>query len=65
MRRAERLREHARSLMHMAEKAGREDRACLASAAKKWMRAAENLERLERHPPGMKLPSEDRAQNNR
>jgi len=64
MRRAEHLRDHAQSLMHMAERTSGEDRACLRSAAKEWVRVAEKLESLERHPPGMKLPLEVAGNNN-
>jgi hypothetical protein len=42
----------------MADTTGGEDRACLKSAAHEWMRIAEKLERLDRHPRGMKLPPE-------
>jgi len=55
MRRAEVLRDHAQSLLRMANTTRGEDRACLRSAAREWMRVAEKLERLDHHPPGMRL----------
>ena len=61
MRRAEALREHARALLRMANSTEGEDRACLKSAAREWLRVAEKLERLDHHPLGMRLPWEDDA----
>ena len=58
MRRAEVLRDHAESLLRMANATRGEDRACLRSAAREWMHIAEKLDRLDHHPPGMWLPLE-------
>ena len=63
MRRAEVLRDHAQSLLRMADTMRGENRACLLSAAHEWMRIAEKLERLDRHPPGMRLPPEGPRDN--
>ena len=41
------LREHANAMVHMAEDATGEDRACLLSAAHEWLRIAEKLERAD------------------
>jgi hypothetical protein len=47
MKRAELLREHARTMLKIAESTRGEDRACLQSVAHEWFRAADKLERVD------------------
>jgi hypothetical protein len=47
MKRAELLREHARTMLNIAESTRGEDRACLQSVARGWFRAADKLERVD------------------
>jgi len=58
MSRVESLREHAQGLLRMADSSRGENRACLLSAAREWLRIAAKLESLERHwPKNRKLES--------
>jgi hypothetical protein len=47
MKRAELLREHARTMLNIAESTRGEDHACLQSVAHGWFRAADKLERVD------------------
>ena len=51
MNRVESLRQHAQVLLGLAESSRGEDRACLVSAAREWLRIAAKLETVERHWP--------------
>ena len=51
MNRVESLRQHAQALLGLAETSRGEDRACLVSAAREWLRIAAKLETVEQHWP--------------
>ena len=57
----ERLRDHAHELLRLAENTREEEgRACLRSAAREWLRAADKLERFDLSAP-RSLPNEERT----
>jgi hypothetical protein len=56
MKRAELLREHARTMLKIAESTWGEDRVCLQSVAHEWLRAADKLERVDQQKRSDRAP---------